>query len=117
MKQQKINWHITKTLIFLGILPSTAGYKYIKEIIYLYIDYDILKLSDAYSIIAKNFSQTPELIAASVRNALKSANNKNLNNKLEILMNTKIFNKNDNVTNGEFFGLMSTYLKYCWDGN
>lgn len=73
-------------------------------------------MNEMYGIISRNHNQTPELIAASVRNALKRANNNYLNKRLEDLMGARLFDKNYNITVGEFFGLITTYLKYCWDG-
>jgi len=116
MKRQKTSWYLSKLLFYLGFSPRAVGYRYIKEIVFLFIDTDCLKLNDVYSAVARSFSQTPELIASSVRNALKQANNNALDEKLECLIGVGVFNKNYSVTVGEFFGLISTYLKYCWDG-
>jgi len=116
MELQSTKLYLTKILYYLGFSPQTAGYRYIKDIVFLYIEKDCLKLIDIYPAIAKSFSETPQLVEASVRNALKRANSSNLNKKLESLMGTGIHGGSYNVTVSEFFGAISVYLKYFWDG-
>ena len=116
MKALKVNWHLSKMLIYLGISPSNVGYRYIKEIIIHNTNNDCQKLKDVYLTIARSYNQTPKLIEASVRNAIKRANNNDIHKRLESLMGKQIVNKNYSVTVAEFFGLMTTYLKYSWDG-
>jgi len=115
--ERKAKCYLSKLLVSLGISPQITGYRYIKEIVFLYIDVGTLRLIDTYPIIARNFNQTPKLVASSVRNALKRANNNDLNMKMDRLMGVNTFDKNYNITVGEFLGLISDYLKYHWDGS
>ena len=116
MEVNKSTRYLTKVLVYLGLSPKMTGYKYVRETILINIEKDCLKMHDVYTAAGQIYGKYPKIIESSIRNTLKQANNNGLGKRLDCLMGVSNFNNGYNITVSEFLGLMSDYMKHCWDG-
>lgn len=104
---------ISNIFVTIGIPPHIKGYQYLREAIKLCIaDTDIISsiTKRLYPDVAKKFGTTASKVERAIRHAIEVCWNRGKIDNINNLFGSKVFNKNDRPTNGEFIALIADKL-------